>query len=237
MASTTESLLVEERQAEKSVDLKPIVEEFAGRLVKVMRNLNGKASRFRAQRFVERAIIDCRFFTLIGVAGSLLGSILCFLEGVFLVLESFVEYFKVVMWRRSDEGQMVLLLMEAIDMFFVGTAMLIFGMALHELFIRSKDINTENESSMSSSNLFGRFHLKGRPAWMEMGSVGDAKTKIGQAVVMVLQVGVLEKGKKVQLLSGLDMACFAGAILASAACIFILSMLSSSNRGPIRWWK
>lgn len=54
----------------------------------------------------------------------------------------------------------------------------------------------------------------------------QAKTKIGHAVVMILQVGVLEKFKSVPLVTGLDLACFAGAVFLSATCIFLLSKLS-----------
>jgi len=39
-------------------------------------------------------------------------------------------------------------------------------------------------------------------------------------------VGVLEKFKSVPLVTGLDMACFGGAVLASSASVFLLSKLN-----------
>lgn len=61
-----------------------------------------------------------------------------------------------------------------------------------------------------------------------MKSVSQAKSKIGHAVVMILQVGLLEKFKRIPLVTPLDLACFAGAVLVSSACIFLLSRLDYS---------
>ena len=59
-----------------------------------------------------------------------------------------------------------------------------------------------------------------------MQSVSQAKSKIGHAVMMILQVGVLDKLKSVPVVTGLDLACVAGAVFISSACIFLLSKLS-----------
>lgn len=58
-----------------------------------------------------------------------------------------------------------------------------------------------------------------------MQSIAEAKSKIGHAVMMILQVGVLDKFKDIPLVTGLDLACFAAAVLTSSACIFVLSRL------------
>ncbi|KAM7521070.1 hypothetical protein LguiB_020032 [Lonicera macranthoides] len=102
--------------------------------------------RLIVQMFIEKVIIDCRFFTMLAVAGSMLGSVLCFLEKL--------------------------------------------------------------------------------PSWVGIGSITEAKSKIGHALMMILQVGVLEKFKSIPMASGLDLACFAGAVFVSSACIFLLSKLS-----------
>lgn len=68
------------------------------------------------------------------------------------------------------------------------------------------------------------------PAWVEMQSVSQAKSKLGHTVMMILQVGVLEKFKNIPLVTGLDLACFAGAVFISSACIFVLSRLSVTTR-------
>ena len=61
-----------------------------------------------------------------------------------------------------------------------------------------------------------------------MNSIGQAKTKIGHALMMILQVGVMEKFESIPLATGLDLACFAGALFISSASIFLLARLTSS---------
>lgn len=180
--------------------------------------------KFHLQMFIERAIIDCRFFTLFAVAGTLLGSGLCFLEGCFTILEAYLQYFHALS-HKSDQGHVMQLLIEAIDMFLVGTAMLIFGMGLYVMFVGTKTMK-EKGSGLSGSNFFGLFYLKSIPTWVGMQSVSHAKSKIGHAVMMILQVGVLDKLKSVPVVTGVDLACFAGAVFISSACIFLLSKLS-----------
>lgn len=63
------------------------------------------------------------------------------------------------------------------------------------------------------------------PRWVGMQSIAQAKSKIGHAVMMILQVGLLDKFKDIPLVTGLDLACFAAAVLTSSACIFVLSKL------------
>ncbi|CAB4265793.1 unnamed protein product [Prunus armeniaca] len=189
--------------------------------------LKPKPSRQQVQMFIERGIIDCRFFTLLAVAGSLLGSVLCFVEGCFMVLESYFQYFHALS-HKTDQGHMVHLLIEAIDMFLVGTAMLIFGVGLYAMFVGSKAVK-EKGPRFSESNFFGIFYMKAPPAWVDMKSVSQAKSKIGHAVVMILQVGLLDKFKSIPLVTPLDLACFAGAVLLSSAGIFILARLSTTS--------
>ncbi|THG21666.1 hypothetical protein TEA_000295 [Camellia sinensis var. sinensis] len=131
-------------------------------------------------------------------------------RGCFMVLESYFHYFNSLS-QSSDHGDVMHLLIEAIDMFLIGTAMLIFGMGLHAMFVGSKYLKGKG-SQLPSSNFFGLFHLKTLPRWVGMKSVTEAKSKIGQAVMMTLQVGVLEKFKSIPLVTGFDLACFAGAV-------------------------
>lgn len=172
-----------------------------------------------AEIAVEQTIISCRFFTLIAVVGSLVGSILCFVEGCFLMLESYIEDFHIVS-HSLDHGRMVHMVIEAIDMFLVGTAMLSFGMGLYSMFIGFKRTN---------GWLVHGSKLKMFSACSKTSSISQTKSRIGTAVVMLLQVGVLEKFKSVPLATGLDLACFAGALFFSSASMFLLSRLYCSS--------
>ncbi|OAY22859.1 hypothetical protein MANES_18G031533v8 [Manihot esculenta] len=158
--------------------------------------------------FIEKAIIGCGFFTLFAIAGSLLSSVLCFLEGCSLILESYFHYFSSLS-QSSDQGQMVQLLIEAIG----------------------PNHSKAKRQWLPESNFFGLFYLKFLPSWVQMESVTQAKYRIGYAAIMILQVGLLEKFKKVPLVTSLDLACFAGAVLVSSASIFDLSKLSVGDIG------
>ncbi|XP_004291920.1 PREDICTED: uncharacterized protein LOC101311938 [Fragaria vesca subsp. vesca] len=209
------------------VDLSTLVTKTNRSLRILLRTaLKRKSMQQQVQMFIERGIIDCRFFTLLAVAGSLLGSILCFVEGGFIVLESYFQYFQALS-QKTDQGHIMHLLIEAIDMFLVGTAMLVFGVGMYAMFMGSKAVKDKGPR-FTESNLFGLFYMKAAPAWVGMKSVSQAKSKIGHAVVMILQVGLLEKFKSIPLVTPLDLACFAGAVLVSSACIFLLSRLNYS---------
>lgn len=208
------------------IDMVFLVANVVHTVPKILRQrVKQKTWKLRLQMFIEKGIIDCRFFSLFAVAGSLLGSVLCFLEGSFIIIESYLQYFQ-AMSQRSDQGHVIELLIEATDMYLVGTALLVFGMGIHLMFVVSKSIKAKGPS-LPTSNFFGLFYLKALPAWVEMYSVSQAKSKIGHAITMILQVGVLEKFRNIPLVTGLDLACFAGAILVSSASIFLLSRLST----------
>ncbi|MED6194428.1 hypothetical protein PIB30_028458 [Stylosanthes scabra] len=201
-----------------------------------------RINNLQPQMMIERAIIDCRFFTLLAVAGSLLGSVLCFVEGCVLIVESYGHYFHSLAQIRLDQNHLVHLLIEAIDMFLVGTALLVFGAGLYQMFVGSRSGANNNDKKKgkekdaapsmhgSESNLLDLFYTKRGSSsrrWVGMQSIEEAKSKIGHAVMMILQVGVLEKLKDITLLTGIDLACFAAAVLTSSASIFVLSRLYS----------
>ncbi|XP_017257063.1 uncharacterized protein LOC108226592 [Daucus carota subsp. sativus] len=200
----------------------------------VFHGLKAIASRPRTwrthiQTLIERVVINSRFFTMLAVAGTLLGSVLCFLEGCFIIIESYLQYLHALSHGSgSDHGHhMVQLLIEAMDMYLVGTAMLIFGTGLHVMFVGT-NFKGKGSTVLPESNFFGLFHLQKLPTWIGMKSIAQAKTKIGHALMMILQVGVMEKFKSIPLITGLDLACFAGALFISSASIFLLSRLTTS---------
>ncbi|XP_020255144.1 uncharacterized protein LOC109832116 isoform X2 [Asparagus officinalis] len=109
-----------------------------------------------AEIVIDQAIINCRFFTLIPVVGTLVGSILCFVEGCFLMLESYIEGFHIVT-QNLDHGRMVEMVIEGIDVFLVGTAMLTFGLGLYSMFI---GLTTSSGLLARGSNRSTLFHPK-----------------------------------------------------------------------------
>ncbi|XP_009397469.2 uncharacterized protein LOC103982299 isoform X1 [Musa acuminata AAA Group] len=179
---------------------------------------------------IEKVIYRCRFFAFLPVAGSLMGSIICFLKSAILtipsavqgctyVIDSFGEYF-------LSGGKVILMLVGAIDVYLIGTVMLVFGMGLYELFISNFDIA---KMSSSGSNLLGLFKLLERPRCLEIKSVNELKTKVGHVIVMALLVGMFENSKKVTISSPADLLCFAASILLSSSCLYLLSKLHATK--------
>lgn len=179
----------------------------------------------QAEILIEKGMIRSQSFTLIAVAGSLIGSILCFIEGCFLVLKSFLLYFQTIS-QKVDQGGIIQLLIEALDMFLVGTALLTFGMGLYVMFSAPNKMKQPTSMNITTSNLFGLFNLQRLSDSMGMHSISQAKSKFGHALVLIIQTGVMEKVKNVSLTTSFDLACFAAAVLISAASVFLLSKLT-----------
>ncbi|XP_051136925.1 uncharacterized protein LOC127255447 [Andrographis paniculata] len=170
----------------------------------------------KVEENIEKVIYGCRFFAILGVWGSLIGSFLCFFKGCVYVVTSFHDYF-------IDRGKVITSLVEATDVYLLGTVMLVFGMGLYELFIS----NLDKAKSMSDgrSNLFGLFTLKERPRWLEIKTVNELKTKLGHVIVMLLLIGLFDKSKKAAINNPLDLLCFSASVLLSSGCLFLLSKL------------
>ncbi|KAL6183816.1 hypothetical protein ACLB2K_045226 [Fragaria x ananassa] len=169
---------------------------------------------------LEKVIYGCRFMTFMAVLGSLIGSLLCYIKGCTYVVQSFIEYF-------AHRSKVIMLLIDAIDVYLLGTVMLVFGMGLYGLFISNLDTVkalSEDEAPYTSS-LFGLFILKARPKWLDISTVNELKTKIGHVIVMLLLIGLLEKSMLAVIRSPLDLLCFSASILLSSGCLLLLSKL------------
>ncbi|KAF3669408.1 putative protein decapping 5-like [Capsicum annuum] len=176
------------------------------------------------EKNVEKVIYSCRFFAILAVWGSLIGSFLCFIKGCSCVIESFQGYF-------ASRAKVIVYLVEAIDIYLLGTVMLVFGMGLYELFISNLDQgkSTSGETTPNRSNLFGMFTLKERPRWLEISTVSGLKTKIGHVIVMLLLIGLFDKSKRAVINSPFDLLCFAASVLLCSGCLYLLSRLTDES--------
>ncbi|XP_022871915.1 uncharacterized protein LOC111391013 [Olea europaea var. sylvestris] len=148
----------------------------------------------------------------------------CHVQGCTHVTSSFQDYF-------VDRGKVIFSLVQAVDVYLLGTVMLVFGMGLYELFISNLDkakLISEGPETQRS-NLFGLFTLKERPRWLEIKTVNELKTKLGHVIVMLLLIGLFEKSKKAVIQSPLDLLCFSASVLLSSGCLFLLSKLNEGR--------
>ncbi|GMY33586.1 hypothetical protein FCV25MIE_28828 [Fagus crenata] len=118
-----------------------------------------------------------------------------------------------------------------VDVYLLGTVMLVFGMGLYELFVSNLDSSKSlsMEKLPYASNLFGLFTLKERPKWLDVKTVNELKTKIGHVIVMLLLIGLYDKSKKAIIQSPVDLLCFSASVLLSSGSLFLLSKLKDSN--------
>ncbi|KAK9732795.1 hypothetical protein RND81_04G022900 [Saponaria officinalis] len=75
-------------------------------------------------------------------------------KGCSIVAASFGEHF-------AKSGKAIVMLVEVIDVYLLGTVMLVFGMGIYELFVSNLDIAKSQPQSLhqNRSNLFGLFTL------------------------------------------------------------------------------
>ncbi|XP_019456073.1 PREDICTED: uncharacterized protein LOC109356902 [Lupinus angustifolius] len=179
---------------------------------------------------IERIIFDFRFLALFAVAGSLAGSLICFLNGCNYIVDAYKVYWTSCV-KGVHSGQMVLRLVEAIDVYLAGTVMLIFGMGLYGLFISNVPPNASpsDDRAIKGSSLFGMFALKERPKWMKISSLDELKTKVGHVIVMILLVKMFERSKMVSIATGLDLLSYSVCIFLSSASLYILHNLHKSE--------
>ncbi|GAA0167691.1 hypothetical protein LIER_22565 [Lithospermum erythrorhizon] len=180
---------------------------------------------------IERVIFDFRFLALFAVAGSLAGSLLCFLNGCIYIFDAYKVYWTSCV-KGIHTGKMVLLLVEAIDVYLAGTVMLIFGMGLYGLFITNvpPDLPPSVDRALKGSSLFGMFALKERPKWMMISSLDELKTKVGHVIVMILLVKMFERSKMVTIATGMDLLSYSVCIFLSSASLYILHNLHTPTK-------
>ncbi|XP_024359522.1 uncharacterized protein [Physcomitrium patens] len=177
---------------------------------------------------IQKAIFDFRFLTLMAIGGSLVGSLLCFLKGCGFICDSYIAYLGMCL-SGLHTGKVILRLVEAVEVYLVGTVMLIFGMGLFGLFISSNSHDAQYDRALQNTNLFGMFSLTTRPRWMQITSLDTLKTKLGHCIVMIFTVKLFEKSKTVRIVSSVDLLLYSVAIFLSAASLYVLQQLHASQ--------
>ncbi|XP_057758582.1 uncharacterized protein LOC130979216 isoform X2 [Arachis stenosperma] len=145
-------------------------------------------------------------------------------KGSTIVAESFTSYL-------IDRTKIIQMLIEAIDVYLLGTVMLVFGMGLYELFVSNlgSASSLPDQDPSHRSNLFGLFVLKERPKWLEISTVNELKTKVGHVIVMLLLIGLFDKSKRAVIQTPLDLLCFCASVFLSSSCLFLLSKLNEAK--------
>ena len=156
----------------------------------------------------ETLLFNTRFIVITAVLGSLVASVIMFVQGTLLVsngLSVFVEQL------NSAEGhvahELVPLLISSVDNYLFATVLLIFSMGLYELFISKIDPASRNPDS--------------RPNWLNVKSLDDLKAALGKVILMILIVSFFEKSLDIQYQSSLDLLYLGVGIMLVSGALFL----------------
>ncbi len=149
----------------------------------------------------KRFLILSRFMVLIAVIVSLLASFMLFIAGLYEVVY--------LIWLLIKTGDLQLYqskvlgsVVTALDMFLIGTFLIIFSRGLFQLFIGPLDVPS-----------YGKV--------FEIGSLEDLKTKLGKIIIMAMIVLIFKQMLKSQLSTALDFLYFGLTLIAIALALYL----------------
>ena len=156
--------------------------------------------------FVRFTLISACIFVLLGVLASLLLSALLFSMGMKEVLFDAVQA-----WAGYSPVGLVSSAVGALDRFLLGMVCLVFGLGSFELFL-------------ARSNRAGQVRdrrLK-KLAWLKVSSIDDLEQKVGEIIVAVMVVNLLEMSLHMTYAAPLDLVWAALAAVMSAGALALL---------------
>ncbi|MCH5247588.1 MAG: YqhA family protein [Muribaculaceae bacterium] len=147
---------------------KALLEDLKNRSINFPKVLHYKS--LQARQF-ERLLYSSRYLSLIAVIGSLVSSVILFIQGIVIIFKGLVEYF-----MNPTEKYEVLFekLVSSVDVFLFALALIIFGVGIYELFVTKIDPVEKNVDS--------------RPSWLQTPTLDDLKSSLGKVILMVLIV-------------------------------------------------
>lgn len=130
---------------------------------------------FRARQ-IEKLLYSTRYLSIIAVIGSVISSVILFIQGIVIIYEGLYEYFKN---EHSESGsartyELFEQIVSSVDVFLFALVLIIFGVGVYELFVTQVDPVEQNHDS--------------RPSWLRISSVDDLKSSLGKVILMVLIV-------------------------------------------------
>ena len=169
--------------------------------------------------FVRVTLIAASVFALLGVVASLILSGLLFAMGMKEVLYEAVHAFV-----SNNPVELVSSAVGALDRFLLGMVCLVFGLGSFELFLARS--NREGEV---------RDRRLKKLSWLRVSSIDDLEQKVGEIIVAVMVVNLLEMSLHMKYGAPMDLVWAALAALFSAGALALLhwsSMKHNGGHGP-----
>ncbi|MDR1810562.1 MAG: YqhA family protein [Prevotella sp.] len=157
----------------------------------------------------ETFLFNCRFITILAVLGSLLASVVMFVNGTLEVVSGFVAFFEThfsdgAAHGNAESTNLVAILVASVDEYLFATVLLVFSMGIYELFISEIDPATRQKDT--------------RPNWLKIDSIDDLKSSLGKVILMILIVSFFKYSLDIKYKNASDLLFLGiGVLLVSAA--------------------
>jgi uncharacterized membrane protein YqhA len=177
------------------------------------------------EEIFEGALFNCRFLVLLAVLGSLFAAVMMFLKGAIELIQAanaFLPTLTHFQINHSDDKEVIVSVIPAIDYFLFATVLLMFSMGIYELFISEID------------PAFIRRNAQ-RPNWLNVKTLDDLKSQIGKVVMMILIVNFFQQAFNISYSSPMDLLYLGAAILLVAVSLFVTkTIVPSSHHLPTK---
>ena len=117
---------------------------------------------------MARLIGNLRYLVIVAVVGIALQAIATFGWAVWITGDFIYDLLSSTAWRQDDT---IVELLQVLDLYLIGTVLLITAIGLYELFIGAVQL----------------------PEWLVIRSLSDLKTKIVEVIVLVIGIKFVEK--------------------------------------------
>ena len=174
--------------------------------------MSGTKARFEYV-FVRLTLVAAGAFALMGVVASLVLSGLLFAMGLKEVMYEAVRAF-----ATNNPVNLVSSAVGALDRFLLGMVCLVFGLGSFELFLARS--NREGEV---------RDRRLKKLSWLRVKSIDDLEQKVGEIIVAVMVVNLLEMSLHMKMTQPMDLVWAALAALFSAGALALLHWSSSAT--------
>ena len=161
--------------------------------------------------FVRLSLFLSSGFVLLGVCATLMLGALLFTMGV-----KEVVFEGVMAWVHFNPVELVTAAVGALDRFLLGMVCLVFGLGSFELFL--------------SRTKFNQGDLQ-KPAWLRISSIDDLEHKVGQIIVAIMVVNLLEMSLHMTYTAPLELVWAAACTLLSAGALAVLHWSHANKHG------
>uniref|UniRef100_A0A061S6S9 Uncharacterized protein n=1 Tax=Tetraselmis sp. GSL018 TaxID=582737 RepID=A0A061S6S9_9CHLO len=175
-----------------------------------------------ATGIIQRLLWSCRNLMLFAVMGSLVMSVLMFLQGIMGVGNSFMAVVKHATAGSFtiEEPDVALACVEILDKFLAGIVTFLFGTGVFELFISPIVFPGEEKRNGVPAQ---------RPVWLHCNGIEELEMRLGKVVITILVVNLMAAAKKVTITQPHHLLFIGGALFLAALAMTVLHWVDSKH--------